>query len=274
MTPPVSVTLPQFHPEGTPLIDAARRAERLGFTGVFLFDHLFPLDGPKRPVVELFSAMGAVAAATSKLRVGSLVARATTRPPVATASGMGAVQAVSNGRVVAGLGAGDKASKDEMEAYGLSYPPLSERLKTLRESIAAIKGLAVDGLTPPPVWVGGRHEKVREVAADVADGWNAWGGDPARFAEEEAEVRRAASRPMTTSWGGAVFIASDDDELSAFVENRGGSHGIIAGLPGEVASHLMGFLEAGADELVLSLLPSSEPYPTWELFVEEVWPRL
>ena len=81
MTPPVSVTLPQFHPDGTPLVDAARRAEALGFTGVFLFDHLYPLDGPKRPVVELFAALGAVAAATSLLRVGSLVARATHPSP-------------------------------------------------------------------------------------------------------------------------------------------------------------------------------------------------
>ena len=120
MTPAVSVTLPQFHQEGIPIIDAARRAESLGFTGVFLFDHLFPLDGPKRPVVELFSAMGAVAAATSKLRVGSLVARATTRSPEATASGVGAVQAVSGDRVVAGLGAGDKQSQDEMRGLRAS----------------------------------------------------------------------------------------------------------------------------------------------------------
>jgi alkanesulfonate monooxygenase SsuD/methylene tetrahydromethanopterin reductase-like flavin-dependent oxidoreductase (luciferase family) len=274
LSPPVSVTLPQFHPEGTPLVDAARRAEGLGFTGVFLFDHLYPLDGPRRPVVELFAALGAVAAASSSLRVGSLVARATTRPPEATAAGVSAVQAVSGGRMVAGLGAGDGASKGEMDAYGLAFPPFEERLETLRSTIAAIKRLEANGLTPPPVWVGGRHRKVREIAADVADGWNAWGADPQALGEEAAEVRGAADRPITVSWGGAVFIAADTAELNAFVEKRGGSQGIIAGLSGDVASSLAALLEAGADELVLSLLPSGEPYPTWELFVESVWPQL
>jgi alkanesulfonate monooxygenase SsuD/methylene tetrahydromethanopterin reductase-like flavin-dependent oxidoreductase (luciferase family) len=274
VTPPVSVTLPQFHPEGTPLIDAARRAEALGFTGVFLFDHLFPLDGPKRPVVELFSAWGAVAAATSTIRIGSLVARATMRPPHATASGVGSVQALSGGRAVVGLGAGDRESKDEMDAFGLPFPALDERLVSLRSTVAAVKRLGEDGLAPPPVWVGGRHEKIRQVAAEIADGWNSWGGDPARFAEEAAEVRSAAGRPITTSWGGAVFVGADEAGLSEFLESRGGDQGIIAGLPDEVAGRLAAILEAGADELVLSLLPSGKPYATWELFVERVWPRL
>jgi alkanesulfonate monooxygenase SsuD/methylene tetrahydromethanopterin reductase-like flavin-dependent oxidoreductase (luciferase family) len=274
VTPPVSVTLPQFHPDGTPLVDAARRAEALGFTGVFLFDHLYPLDGPKRPVVELFAALGAVAAATSLIRVGSLVARATTRPPDATASGVAAVQAVSGGRMVAGLGAGDTASKGEMDAYGLAFPPFEERLETLRRTIVAIRQLEDDGLTTPPVWVGGRHRRVREVAAEQGDGWNAWGADPGALAAEASEVWRAASRHVTISWGGAVFVATDPAHLTAFIEKRGGSQGIIAGVPEEVASRLGALLEAGADELVLSLLPSSEPFPTWELFVERVWPLL
>ncbi len=99
------------------------------------------------------------------------------------------------------------------------------------QSIAAIKGLDDDGLTPPPVWVGGRHEKVREVAAELSP----TAGTPGAATRLVSPKRRPKcagphDRPMTTSWGGAVFIASDDDELSAFVENRGGSHGIIAGL--------------------------------------------
>ena len=126
----------------------------------------------------------------------------------------------------------------------------------------------------PPVWLGGRLEVVRRLAAEVADGWNGWGGDQARFAEEAAQVRGWASHPMTVSWGGAVLLARDSDELEQLVSRRGGTEGVVAGTPDKVAGVLAGLVEAGADELVLSLLPSNRPQPTWELFMEKVWPRL
>ena len=63
----LSVTLPQFRTEAAPMLDAARRAEALGFDGVYVFDHLFPLGSPDRPIFEVFVALGAVAAATSTI---------------------------------------------------------------------------------------------------------------------------------------------------------------------------------------------------------------
>ena len=97
------------------------------------------------------------------------------------------------------------------------------------------------------------------MAAEQGDGWNAWGADPGALAAEASEVRRAATRHITLSWGGAVFVATDPAHLAAFIEKRGGSHGIIAGVPEEVASRLGALLEAGADELVRRSFPAASP---------------
>ncbi len=276
MTLPVSLTLPQFRHEAAPLLAGARRAESLGYDGVFLFDHLYPLEGPRRPIVEVTAALGAVAAATGTVRVGTLVMRAPARPPATTARVAWTGQAVSGGRLVLGLGGGDRLSQPEMEAYGLGFGSMKERLTRVRETVAALDDptLRLPGVLRPEVWIGGRLEAVRRLAAEVAEGWNAWGGSPERLAAEAAEVRRWAQRDITVSWGGVVLLAPDETTLRERVRARGGAEGIVAGTPREVTVALRQMLEAGADELVLSLFPQERQAAAWELFAEEVRPRL
>lgn len=275
MTLRISVTLPQFRSEAAPLLEAARRAEGLGFDGVYVFDHLFPLDGPTRPILEGLSALGAVAAVTERITVGTLVMRAPIRPPWITAKAAWTAQVVSDGRLTLGLGAADSMSKPEFDAYGLPFGSAAERLATVRQTIEALTApqLVAPGFAPPKVWVGGRSAAVRKLAAEMADGWNGWGGDAPRLAAEAAEVRARAGRPFEVSWGGQVLVAPDRASLDRRLEGRGGAGGVVAGTPPVVARRLADYAAAGADELVLSLLPSTE-WDAWTLFVEEVRPLL
>ena len=257
------------------MLKASRRAEELGFDGVYVFDHLFPLGNPDRPIFEGFVALGAVAAATNRITIGTLVVRAPIRPAWTTAKAAWSAQAISGGRLTLGLGAADSMSRPEFEAYGLPFGSVTERIDSVCQTIAALHApeLQLPGFAPPKTWIGGRSAVVRSLAAEIADGWNAWGGNAERLATESAEIREQAGRPFEVSWGGQVLLAPDATRLSERLSERDDADRLVAGTPGHVAEQLQEFVEAGADELVLSLL-ASPGWDSWELFVEEVRPLL
>ncbi len=103
-----------------------------------------------------------------------------------------------------------------------------------------------------PVWVGGHIEAVRAAAAELADGWNRWGGPLERFADQAEEVRGLAARsPFTCSWGGLVAIDADDARAAEKAARLTSAPDVIVGGPERVATTLAGFATAGADWLVL-----------------------
>jgi alkanesulfonate monooxygenase SsuD/methylene tetrahydromethanopterin reductase-like flavin-dependent oxidoreductase (luciferase family) len=275
MSARISVTLPQFRDDAAPMLAAARRAEQLGFDGVYVFDHLFPLGSPNRPIFEGFVSLGAVAAVTRSITVGTLVIRAPIRPAWTTAKAAWSAQAISEGRLTLGIGAADSLSKPEFHAYGIPFASSAERIDTVREAIAALSApeLSIPDLPAPKTWIGGTSVAVRDLAAEIADGWNAWGGTPDRFAAECAETRERAGRPFEVSWGGQVLLAPDSVRLAERLADRDDADRLVAGTPEQVAERLSAFATGGADELVLSLL-ASPGWDSWELFTEQVRPLL
>ena len=252
---PVSVTVPQFNSDPQPFLDLV--GDPAGFAGVFVFDHLVPLGDAHRPVLEAASTLGA-AAALSSIRVGSFVLRVTMRAPELTAAIAATLEAIAPGRTTIGLGVGDRLTADESARYGMPTPGLDRRLEVLIETIALIRQLA-PGVE---IWVGGRHHKIRALAAELADGWNCWGASREEFAEEAAGVRSQANRPLRISWGGTVLLAPDKAELEKLIERRGGSEGALAGDP-ETLEVQLNELAKTSDELVVSVVPNRRA--NWEL---------
>src|SRR5262249_6905699 len=161
-------------------LTVARTAEAAGVDGVFVYDHLWRGDPPnRRPALECFALLGAVAAETTRITIGTLVVRATLRPPATLANAVATAQRVSNGRVIAGIGAGYSQSRAENEAFGLEFGTMADRLHALQESVQAVHATGV------PVWVGGRAAQVRELVP-LADGWNGWGGGVGAFETDGA----------------------------------------------------------------------------------------
>lgn len=251
---PVSVTVPQFSTDPEPLLDVVR--DPSGLAGVFFFDHLVPLDDPNRPVFEAAVALGASAALAGK-KVGSLVIRATLRPPEITAAIASTLGAIAPGRITIGLGIGDRLTADESVRFGIPLPPLAERLELLIRTIELIRNRA-PGVE---VWVGGRHPRVRAIAAELADGWNCWGASVDDFAVEATDVRSTAPK-IRVSWGGTVLLAPDQKQLDELIARRGGSDRALAGDPKSIRRQL-DELGAVADELVVSLVPNRRS--NWEL---------
>jgi alkanesulfonate monooxygenase SsuD/methylene tetrahydromethanopterin reductase-like flavin-dependent oxidoreductase (luciferase family) len=247
------ITLPSFRDSPEPAIDIARRAEAAGVDAVFAFDHLFRT-GPsgRRPAIEAFTLLGAVAAETRRIALGPLVARATLRPPATLAHTLDTVQRVSDGRLIAAIGAGDHESRVENETFGLDFGSMAERVAALGEAVEASMGHGY------PVWVGGTSAAVRAVAAR-SDGWNRWGGSPERFAAGAREIRALVTRPCTLSWGGLVVLGADEAAARRKLARLDPPPEAIVGGPERVAERLRGYIAAGAEWIVVGPLDSADP---------------
>ncbi len=179
------------------VIEVARECEKLGYDSVWAYDHLSPFWTPSGKVLECWTTLSAVAARTNIIRVGSLVTNVNLRNPSLLAKMSSTVDVISGGRLILGLGTGDRMSRDELVSYGYKFHDLASRAEALRETISILKAMwetdetsfqgkqykvtgAVNFPKPkqkphPPIWVGGKHWKILDIVAEMADGWNYWG---------------------------------------------------------------------------------------------------
>jgi alkanesulfonate monooxygenase SsuD/methylene tetrahydromethanopterin reductase-like flavin-dependent oxidoreductase (luciferase family) len=251
----LGVTLPNFRDEPEPALAVALAAEAAGLDGVFGFDHLFrrARDGAVRPALEGLTLLGAVAAETTRIALGPLVARASLRPAATLAAGLDTLARIAPGRVIATIGAGDSQSREENETFGLSFGTLGERVATLAEAVDTTIDRGY------PVWVGGASASIGAVAAR-ADGWNRWGPTLERFESEVSAVRDMRTRdPFTVSWAGQVVLAADDRDADAKAQRLGGDPGATVGGPERVAEVLRAYGAAGAEWVIAGPVDSSDP---------------
>src|SRR5271154_311015 len=134
-------TEPQQGADYTTLLRVAKAAEDLGFDAFFRSDHYLKmgdvsgLPGP----TDAWVTLAGLARDTTSIRLGTLLSSATFRFPGPLAISVAQVDAMSDGRVELGLGAG--WFDDEHSAYGIPFPPLGERFEKLEEQLAIVTGL-------------------------------------------------------------------------------------------------------------------------------------
>ena len=181
------------------LLDLFRAADgNPFFESAWTFDHFYPIYGDwQGPCLESWVTLGALAQATSRIRIGSMVNGVVYRHPAVTAAMAAALDIVSNGRLDLGLGAG--WNERECEAYGIRLGSLTERFDRFEESVECTVALLRDPsvtfagryytLTDarnepkgvqrphPPIVIGGGGEKrTLKIAARFAQHWNFPGG--------------------------------------------------------------------------------------------------
>ncbi|MCS7050575.1 MAG: LLM class flavin-dependent oxidoreductase, partial [Thermomicrobium sp.] len=115
-------------------------AEQLGFESVWTSDHLWTVfPGLTRETLAMWPALTAAALLTSRVRIGQLVSPTTYRHPVELAQNAVALDHLSEGRYILGIGAGWQDR--EHEAFGFRLPPPGERVERLREALQVIRAL-------------------------------------------------------------------------------------------------------------------------------------
>lgn len=186
------------------------RVEELGYESLWRSDHFLSFFGPEpRDALETWVSLTLTAVETTRLRFGPLVCAMTFRHPSLLARMAAAVDALSGGRLVLGVGAG--WNEPEHRAFGLPFPPVKQRLDMLEEGIEVLNHLFTDDrasfagryfqldgapLLPkpaqrprPPLLVGGGGERrTLRIVARHADEWNLPMATPERYREKSERL--------------------------------------------------------------------------------------
>jgi len=223
----VGITLPQFRDDAEAALAVARRAEGAGLDGVFVFDHMWPLGRADRPALQSTVLLGALAAVTGRVTLGSLVARVGMVPEAVLVHQLVTVARIAGpDRFVATVGTGDSKNRAENRAYGVPFPPAADRLAALAR---VVRDLRAAGLC---TWVGGLSRALVRAAAE-ADGWNGWGISPGRLSQYAHEL---AGSGVEVTWAGQIRFGSPG----------GARPEVVAGSVDGVAAHLRAVAATGA----------------------------
>jgi F420-dependent oxidoreductase-like protein len=278
------------------ILELTRHCEATGWDGVYFADHFMPNGADATPLdgdtLECWSVMAALAASVPRLRLGTLVSSVTYRHPAVLANIAAAVDQVSGGRLLLGIGAGWQ--ENEHAAYGLELGSVKERLDRFEEACEVLHGLlrtprtTFDGRyyrlaeapnQPAPVQErlpiligGGGEKRTMRIAARWADEWNAW-STPEVLAHKVGVLRRHCSdlgrdpAEISVSTQALLFLSTDEAWLA---ERRGNG---IVGTPAEVTEIVAAYRDAGCDELIIpdfTLGPMARRKDTCDLFLSEV----
>jgi probable F420-dependent oxidoreductase len=250
----MKIGVPFFRLRFEQMAAVARRAEDLGFESVWLPEHLvlptqftsrypYSSDGvppirPDAPHLDPLILLTHLAAATSKIRLGTNIYLLPLRHPLATARAVMSLDVLSAGRVTLGVGVG--WLEEEFRAAGLEFQTRAART---RECVRALKALWTDSepefhgrffdfgpvkFEPkpvqkphPPIVFGGESEAALRRAADLGDGWYGVGHSPASAVRQAVKLRAllAERRPgapfeLTVSHGGPSFGQGDVDRYA------------------------------------------------------------
>lgn len=290
------------------ILERARLCEELGFSSLWLFDHLYGPELPETPSFEGWTLATALLAETTRLRVGHLVLCATFRHPAVLAKMATTLDVISGGRLELGLGSG--SYEPEHERAGIEWGTFAERSQLLGETLEILTRMfdapmtSYDGdrftvrdlpnLPPPaqsprpPIHVGGVGEqRTLPLVARFADVWNvptyALRDVDAKRAVLDAECEKIGRDPgeITTSLEAVLVLGADDDAVAeqlAKAERRypGEGFGLHAGgfigTPAQLVDHIRGHVDRGVSSFVF-FTSDRAGEPTLRLFADQVAPH-
>jgi F420-dependent oxidoreductase-like protein len=287
-------TFPDTPPEGIfeGVANLARAAEDAGFGLVTVMDHFYQIYGvgPETdPMLEAWTTLGALAARTTKVRLGTLVTGVTYRNPAMLAKMVTTLDVISGGRALLGLGAA--WNEDEHRGYGVEFPPIPERMDRLDEALTICRAMfteerpsfegryyridrALNSPRPiqpggPRILVGGGGEqRTLKIAAKHADmtHWFPLGLEALKHKNEVLERHCAAvgrdpstiERTMTTP----VLVAATESDRESMLQRLPPERraNIVVGTPAQAAEGLRPYLDAGFTGFTFNnpLVPNAE----------------
>jgi alkanesulfonate monooxygenase SsuD/methylene tetrahydromethanopterin reductase-like flavin-dependent oxidoreductase (luciferase family) len=221
--------------------DGALFAERAGFDGVWLNDHLAGSVEDSSQVLECWTLLSALAAEVPRITMGPLVLNVANRDPGTLAVMSATLQHISGGRLLLGLGAGARAGSKyaiEQEALGRPVPADAERRHNVEQTITMVHRVwsgvvppATGFLRPepiPPIVVATAGPRMARLAGRVGDGICVPVGSTMTelvTSARQARVRSGDDRQsllvtaLLSSWPGTVHcpVGSDVDRLIVYV---------------------------------------------------------
>ena len=216
----------------------SERAEALGFESLWAWDHILLGVEPSFPILDSITTLGAIAARTRRIKLGTGVLVLPLRNPVVAAKALGSLDVISGGRLVLGVAAGWYAR--EFDAVGVPFKQRgrlfernldiliklwTEERVTLRADEHNLREAVMVPRTTqrprPPVLVGGYVDAVLRRAGTVGDGWLTYFYTPESFTRSWQKVQafaREAGRdpaPLTATNQLAVYVGESREQTAA-----------------------------------------------------------
>jgi alkanesulfonate monooxygenase SsuD/methylene tetrahydromethanopterin reductase-like flavin-dependent oxidoreductase (luciferase family) len=246
------------------------------FEHAWLWDHMVPLRGDiKGAALEAWTLLGALAAETSRLRLGVIVTSNRLRSPTLLAKMAATVDHIADGRLVLGIGAGgsrvagDNPAVREFEAYGVPLVSPGQAVRDLAQSCDVIRRMwtedepfdfdgpsirlrgAVCEPKPvqkpyPPVLIGGLGDRMLRVVAEHADIWNYPGVPSPQFREHNQVLEQHCAA-----------IGRDSSEIVRSMQT------IVRcedpGEPAAIRARLLEMIDAGVSHIVIGAILAGRP---------------
>jgi len=291
---------PSFSYPGVPddarferLVELVLAVESAGFDLVTVMDHFYQIGVAgleEEPMLEVYSTLAALAARTSRVKLGAMVTGVTYRNPALLAKTVTTLDTISRGRAVLGLGAAWNES--EHIGYGFGFPPIGERMELLDEALHICKLMfteerpsfegrhyrierALNSPRPiqpggPQILIGGSGErKTLRLVARYADMSNWWGSlDELKHKNEvllrhcEAENRDPSTILRTVM--SPVFLVPDEAHAAAALERLAPERRATVKIatPAQAAEYLQKYIDAGLTGFIfrnMELTPDAIP---------------
>ncbi len=264
------------------MVERWQRFEELGFDSLWVCDHYIQPSRPNGPYFEGWTLLAALAARTSRIRLGVLVSSNTFRHPALLAKEAVTVDHVSGGRLEVGLGAGWYVP--EHQKFGLDFPSPAELVGRFREAVEIVDLLLRQEITTysgqyyrlteapmrpgpvqqprPPLILGAHGPRMLRIVAERADTWNSF-GTPDQMRERSAildECCAAIGRDPATLrrslYGWASLMPRDPWASTAAFEDM-----------------VERYREVGVDEFIVDA-PGPEQFPILERVATDLLPQL
>ena len=247
------------------------------FEHAWLWDHMVPLRGDIRAAaLEAWTLLAALAAQTSRLRLGVLVTSNRLRSPTLLAKMAATVDVIAGGRLIFGIGAGGSAlplehnpAVREFAAYGVPLVPPGQAVRDLAESLDIIRlmwaedepfdftgpAISLTGAVcepkpvqrpHPPVMIGGQGERLLRVVAEHAGIWAYPGGPDATFRQRDQVLREHCAAigrdPAEITRSMQIIVRCDEPDAVPAARRQ-----------------LLDRIEAGVSHLVIAALLGTRP---------------
>ncbi len=298
-------------PTETPDVDAilaySQRAEELGFESLWAWDHVILGVEPSFPILDAIGILTAIAARTTRIKLGTGILVMPLRNPTVAAKAIGTLDVISKGRLILGVAAGWYAR--EFDAVGV---PFKQRGKLFERNLAILSRLwtedrvtlqrdefnlreAVMRPRPvqqprPPILIGGYVDAVLKRAATVGDGWLTYFYTPESFTRSWNKVldfaREAGRDPKTLTSTNqlAILVGKSRAETEAPMRqwlqtewdvaawSESTIEHAIRGSVSECIEQLQAHVATGVDRLIL--IPYRYEREQVEIIARDILPRL
>lgn len=256
--------------------ELAHAIEDMGWDGLWYADHYMPntVDGEPAPgdFHECFSVLSALAAVTTRIRLGSLVTPTTVNHPALIANRAATIDRISNGRFVIGMGAGWQVN--EHTAFGIELFGAKDRVDRFAEAIEIVARMLSEERTtfagrhftitnapcepkpvqsPLPILVGTGGARMLRLTARFAQEWNTW-GTPEGAAVVMARLLEACEKegrdPSTLRKSvQALFFVVPDEDSAARLREKVPADRSVVGTIGQIAETFAAYRDAGFEEV-------------------------